>query len=155
MTAALADLRCPAQAGPRPVAQGAAGQAETGHQPPAWAYTVAVRELCEFAAKQGDLDLRFTPSPTSQQGIAGHKTVAARRSADYCTELPLRASYKHLVISGRADGFDAQQQLLEEVKTFKGDLDLMPANHRHLHLAQAKVYAAMARSSDVFAAATF
>ena len=44
-------------------------------------YTVAVRALCEFAAKQGDLDLRFTPSPTSQQGINGHQTVAASRSA--------------------------------------------------------------------------
>ena len=31
-----------------------------------------------------------------------------------------------------------------EGKTFKGDLDLMPANHRHLHWAQAKVYGAMA-----------
>ena len=39
------------------------------------AYTVAVRALCEFAAKQGDLDLRFTSSPTSQQGIAGHQTA--------------------------------------------------------------------------------
>ena len=50
-------------------------------------YTVAVRELCDFAAKQGDLDLRFTPSPTSQQGIAGHRTVAASRSASYRSEV--------------------------------------------------------------------
>ena len=28
-------------------------------------YTVAVRALCEFTAKAGDLDLRFTPSPTA------------------------------------------------------------------------------------------
>ena len=107
-------------------------------------YTVAVRALCEFAAKQGDLDLRFTPSPTSQQGIAGHQTVAASRSATYCNEVSLSAEYKHLVVRGRADGFDPERQLLEEVKTFKGDLDLMPANHRHLHWAQAKVYGAMA-----------
>ena len=107
-------------------------------------YTVAVRALCEFAAKQGDLDLRFTPSPTSQQGTAGHQTVAASRSATYCSEVSLSAEYKHLVVRGRADGFDLEQQLLEEVKTFKGDLDLMPANHRHLHWAQAKVYGAMA-----------
>jgi len=107
------------------------------------AYTVAVRALCEFAAKQGDLDLRFTPSPTSQQGIAGHQTVAAGRSATYCSEVSLNAEYRHLVVRGRADGFDAERQLLEEVKTFKGDLDLMPANHRHLHWAQAKVYGAM------------
>jgi DNA excision repair protein ERCC-2 len=106
-------------------------------------YTVAVRALCEFAAKQGDLDLRFTPSPTSQEGIAGHQTVAASRSATYRSEVSLSAAYKHLVVRGRADGFDPERQLLEEVKTFKGDLDLMPANHRHLHWAQAKVYGAM------------
>ena len=44
---------------------------------------------------------------------------------------------------GRADGYDPDRQLLEEVKTFKGDLDLMPANHRQLHWAQAKVYGAL------------
>jgi DNA excision repair protein ERCC-2 len=106
-------------------------------------YTVAVRTLCEFAAKHGDLDLRFTPSPTSQQGVAGHKTVAARRSATYRSEVPLSAAFRHLVVRGRADGFDPEQQVLEEVKTFKGDLELMPANHRQLHWAQAKVYGAM------------
>ena len=41
-------------------------------------YTVAVRALCEFTAKQGDLDLRFTPSPSAQEGINGHAVVAAR-----------------------------------------------------------------------------
>ena len=35
------------------------------------------------------------------------------------------------------------RSLLEEVKTFKGDLDLMPENHRHLHWAQATVYGAL------------
>ena len=106
-------------------------------------YTVAVRALCEFAAKQGDLDLRFTPSPTSQQGIAGHQTVAASRSATYRSEVLLSGNYRHLVVRGRADGYDPERQLLEEVKTFKGDLDRMPANHRNLHWAQAKVYGAL------------
>ena len=44
-------------------------------------YTVAVRALCEFTAKVGDLDLRFTPSPTAQEGIAGHAVVTSRRGA--------------------------------------------------------------------------
>ena len=44
-------------------------------------YTVAVRALCEFTAKVGDLDLRFTPSPTAQEGIAGHGVVTSRRDA--------------------------------------------------------------------------
>jgi DNA excision repair protein ERCC-2 len=106
-------------------------------------YTVAVRALCEFAAKQGDLDMRFTPSPTSQQGIVGHQTVAASRSSSYRSEVSLSGTYRHLVVRGRADGLDPERRLLEEVKTFKGDLDLMPANHRHLHWAQAKVYGAL------------
>lgn len=107
-------------------------------------YTVAVRALCEFAAKQGDLDLRFTPSPTSQQGISGHRTVAASRSASYRSEVHLSGEYGHLIVRGRADGYDPDRQLLEEVKTFVGDLERMPANHRHLHWAQAKVYGALA-----------
>jgi DNA excision repair protein ERCC-2 len=106
-------------------------------------YTVAVRALCEFAAKQGDLDLRFTPSPSSQQGIAGHQAVAARRSAGYRTEVLLSGEFRQLVVRGRADGFDPERQVLEEIKTFKGDLDRMPANHRQLHWAQAKVYGAL------------
>ena len=48
-------------------------------------YTVAVRALCEFTAKTGDLDLRFTPSPTAQEGIAGHALVTSRRDEDYET----------------------------------------------------------------------
>lgn len=106
-------------------------------------YTVAVRALCEFAAKQGDLDMRFTPSPTSQQGIAGHQTVAASRSTTYRCEVPLSGTHRNLVVRGRADGYDPERQLLEEIKTFKGELDLMPANHRQLHWAQAKVYGAL------------
>ena len=103
-------------------------------------YTVAVRALCEFTARQGDLDLRFTPSPSAREGIEGHRSVAARRSGGYRAEVPLSGTFRHLVVRGRADGYDAQRQLLEEIKTFKGDLDRMPANQRHLHWAQAKVY---------------
>ena len=41
-------------------------------------YVVAVRAMCEFTARRGDLDLRFTPAPTSLEGMAGHITVAGR-----------------------------------------------------------------------------
>ena len=104
-------------------------------------YTVAVRTLCEFAAKGGDLDLRFTPSPTAQQGIAGHRTVAAGRGDGYRTEVAVSGRYRHLCVRGRADGFDAATATVDEIKTFRGSLDRMPANHRRLHWAQAKVYA--------------
>ncbi|MFT3858662.1 MAG: ATP-dependent DNA helicase [Aquabacterium sp.] len=106
-------------------------------------YTVAVRALCEFTAKQGDLDLRFTPSPTAQEGIAGHALVASRRGAGHLTEVPLSANVGALHVRGRADGYDPRRQRLEEVKTYKGRLDAMPDNHRHLHWAQLKVYGAL------------
>ena len=103
-------------------------------------YVVAVRALCEFTAKQGDLDLRFTPSPSAQEGIAGHVLVASRRSEGYQAELSLSGDYKELRVRGRADGYDAKNNRLEEVKTFRGDLTAMPDNHRQLHWAQVKVY---------------
>ncbi|HEY0820415.1 MAG TPA: ATP-dependent DNA helicase, partial [Rhizobacter sp.] len=104
-------------------------------------YVVAVRALCEFTAKAGDLDLRFTPAPTALEGQAGHATVAARRQrAGYESEVSVSGSYQVLTVRGRADGYDRHTHTLEEVKTFRGDLARQPANHRALHLAQAKVY---------------
>lgn len=103
-------------------------------------YSVAVRALCEFTAKRGDLDLRFTPSPSAQEGIAGHQLVAGRRGPGYETEIGLRGEFGPLVVRGRADGYDPTQNRLEEIKTHRGDLGRQPANHRHLHWAQAKVY---------------
>ncbi len=113
-------------------------------------YTVAVRALCEFAARHGDLELQFSSAPTAQQGMAGHQAVAAQRGPAYRSEVALSGTYRHLVVRGRADGYDAERQTLEEVKTFRGDLASMPANQRHLHWAQAKVYAALlCRQSDL------
>ncbi|GAB3653223.1 helicase C-terminal domain-containing protein [Ramlibacter alkalitolerans] len=103
-------------------------------------YSVAVRSLCAFTAKAGDLDLRFTPAPTAQEGIAGHQQVAARRGSGYETEIPLRGEFEQLTVRGRADGYDPARNRLEEIKTHRGDLARQPANHRALHWAQAKVY---------------
>ncbi|MBV4474803.1 ATP-dependent DNA helicase [Pseudomonas botevensis] len=103
-------------------------------------YSIAVRALCEFTAKRGDLDLRFTPSPTALEGIAGHRTVASRRSEGYQSEVALEGEFRQLQVKGRADGYDPAQNCLEEVKTYRGDLSKQPANHRQLHWAQAKIY---------------
>lgn len=106
-------------------------------------YTVAVRELCAFTAKEGDLDLRFTPSPTADEGVAGHKAVAARRGSSHRAEVRVQDAYEELLVRGRADGFDQDNAIVEEVKTYRGELASLPDNQRALHWAQAKVYAAM------------
>jgi len=103
-------------------------------------YTIAVRALCEFTAKVGDLDLRFTPSPTAQEGMAGHATVTGRRDDDYQREISLSGDFGPLHVRGRADGYDPARRQLEEIKTYRGELDAMPANHRQLHWAQARIY---------------
>ncbi len=103
-------------------------------------YRVAVRSLCEFTAKVGDLDLRFTPSPTAQEGITGHRRVVARRGEGYEAEVALEGRFGELEVRGRADGYHPASNCLEEIKTHRGDLASQPDNHRQLHWAQARVY---------------
>ena len=103
-------------------------------------YCVSVRALCEFTAKHGDLDLRFTPAPSAQEGMAGHAMVASRRDASYLNEVTLEGNYKTLTVRGRADGYDPDGNQLEEVKTYRGDLHNMADNKRALHWAQVKIY---------------
>ena len=103
-------------------------------------YVVAVRALCEFTAKVGDLDLRFTPSPSAPEGIAGHGVVTGRRGGNYQAELTLAGEFGPLRVRGRADGYDPDHNLIEEIKTHRGDLARLPANHRDLHWAQLRVY---------------
>lgn len=103
-------------------------------------YTVSVRALCDFTARSGDLDLRFTPTPSAQEGMAGHQLVTSRRGPAYETEVTLRGEFGPLAIRGRADGYDPAVNRLEEIKTHRGDLAKQPANHRHRHWAQARVY---------------
>ncbi|MES2978393.1 MAG: ATP-dependent DNA helicase [Pseudomonadota bacterium] len=101
---------------------------------------MAVRALCEFTAKCGDLDLRFTPAPSAREGIAGHTLVTSRRGGSYQSEVTLNGQFGHLAVKGRADGYDPDLNQLEEIKTYRGDLARIPENHRQLHWAQAKVY---------------
>jgi DNA excision repair protein ERCC-2 len=108
-----------------------------------WTYTVSVRSLCEFTAKQGSLDRRFTPSATALEGQAMQLAVLARRSPGYETELPLEGQYGALRVRGRADGYAADVNRLEEIKTIRGPVELIPENRRALHWAQLQTYGAL------------
>ncbi len=99
-----------------------------------------MRGLCDLTAKTGDLDQRFTPSPTALEGMMGHLAVTSRRDAHYQTEVSLTGEYENIFVRGRADGYDPALNQLEEIKTYKGQLERMPDNHRALHWAQAKIY---------------
>lgn len=122
------------------MAHGTTADADVRKHPPT-RYEVAVRTLCELTAKQGDLDMRFTPaSPSAEEGMAGHRVIGARRGADYEKEVNLAADFELLRVRGRADGYDPQAHQLEEFKTYRGDIERIPANHRALHWAQLRMY---------------
>ena len=103
-------------------------------------YVVAVRALCDFTARAGDLDLRFTPAPSALEGMAGHGLVQSRRSDSYESEIALFGQFEKLMVRGRADGFDPETGQLEEIKTYRGSLEGVRAHQRAVHWAQAKVY---------------
>ena len=106
-------------------------------------YSIAVRSLCEFTAKAGDLDLRFTPAPSAREGIEGHAAIARRRGPGYETEIALESEYGELRVRGRADGYDSTANRLEEFKTHRGDVRRIPQSHRAVHWAQLRIYGAL------------
>ena len=101
---------------------------------------VAVKTLIEFSAKSGSLDRKFTPAPTGLEGIEGHKRVTSNRPENYQTELGLSIEYGNIIFRGRADGYAPDAHCIEEIKTFYGDVNLIPENYRELHWAQVKCY---------------
>lgn len=101
---------------------------------------VSVRTLAAFAARTGSIHHRFTPAPTALQGTEGHQQVYRKRPRGYRTEVALSTGVDGLLVRGRADGFCERDQRLEEIKTFYGDVDSIPANQQYLHWAQLKLY---------------
>jgi DNA excision repair protein ERCC-2 len=100
--------------------------------------SVPIKAFCAFTARSGDLDLRFTPVPTAPEGIAGHRTVVFSRRGDYRSEVAVEGVVDGLRLRGRIDGVEADGQTLDEIKTQR-----QPANHRALHRAQLRTYAAL------------
>jgi len=104
------------------------------------ALTVSVRTLCEFSARRGDLDRRFSAAPTGLEGIAGHSRVASQRPPSYQRELRLEGRYGRMLVRGRADGFDPSANRLEEIKTHRRGDSPAPDSLFAVHRAQAMVY---------------
>lgn len=108
-----------------------------------WPYTVSVRELCEFTAKRGSPDRRFTPSATALEGQMGQNTVTLRRGPDYESGIALETTCGPLRVRGHPDGYGPRRGGLEEIKTIRGHPDDIPENRRHLHRAQLQTCGAL------------
>ncbi|MEP4486117.1 MAG: ATP-dependent DNA helicase [Halioglobus sp.] len=110
-------------------------------------FTVSVRDLVVFCHRRGDIDQRYSASPTGVQGIEGHQRVYQRRPAsyqsEYGVELITEVAGVTLHVRGRADGFDASEQLVEEIKTCRVNPAVIPDTVVREHLAQGRLYAAL------------
>ena len=114
--------------------------------------SVAVGDLARFCHRSGDIDHRFSPSPSGPEGIAGHQRLYARRPASYQSEYGVEHVHHTaglvLTLRGRADGYDAEQGLLEEIKTCRVSPDSIPEPVAQLHFAQGRLYAAIIAARD-------
>jgi Rad3-related DNA helicase len=106
---------------------------------------VQVRELVEFALRQGDLGGGgdFVGRNRALAGTRGHQRLQRSRPAGYQKEVRLRqeidAGEFVLRIQGRIDGLlvGGEEVLLEEIKTVQGGWD---GAADPLHWAQARIY---------------
>ena len=118
--------------------------------------SIAVADLARFCHRSGDIDHRFKAAPTGAEGVAGHQRVYSRRPASYCSEYAV--AYQHsepglqLTLRGRADGYDPDRGLVEEIKTCRTAPDAIPEPVAQLHLAQGRLYAAIIATQGEMAA---
>jgi DNA excision repair protein ERCC-2 len=112
-------------------------------------YTVSVKRLVEFVLKTGDLAGGRGRSFTANraiEGTRGHQKLQRSQGANYEPEVPVKHMIERvgmtLEINGRIDGVLRTEGgvLIEEIKTTFARSIEEPAV---LHLAQAKVYAAI------------
>ena len=91
---------------------------------------ISVGQLARFCHRSGDIDYRFGPSPTGEQGVEGHQRLYRRRPDSYQAERAVEAVYKagglSLRLRGRADGWDPATAVLEEIKTCRVDPGRIP-----------------------------
>ena len=128
--------------------------------------TVAVRALAEFVHRRGDIRVQFSERTRSEEGIVGQRRYQQTLQSDdagYETERRIETAYVHerlagesshvddgfvLAVTGRIDGVrigrpDARWALVEEIKTTRVDVASLHDHTGNVHMAQAKLYAAM------------
>ncbi len=112
---------------------------------------ISVRDLVEFILRSGDIDNRKSGAnmDAMQEGSRLHRLLQGRMGGDYAAEVFLRFVYDaekyQIVVEGRADGIftdESGSTVVDEIKTTYKDLIHIKAPNS-VHLAQAKVYAAI------------
>jgi DNA excision repair protein ERCC-2 len=113
-------------------------------------FKVSVTELAHFCCRTGDVNLGAERTPSAQQGMEGHKKRQAQWPEAYQKEVAISQSYQgqhcSWLLSGRLDGLLLSAHaipIIEEIKTTYHAKASLPDAQKNLHLAQAKLYAAL------------
>ena len=109
---------------------------------------VSVKELAEFVHRQGDIHYRYQSATLAQEGIARQKSYQQDRGESYRREHRVSATFGELEVSGRIDGWDPAERLVEEVKTTRADPNELHDHAGDIHLAQLRLYGAMLVVAD-------
>ncbi len=108
---------------------------------------IAVRTLAQLTCRSGDIHFRYDESTDSHEGIDVQKRLQRSRPSTYEREATVRAIWREddveLELSGRADGWDPHEGVVEEFKTSRIDPHRLFAHAGGEHLGQLRLYAAL------------
>lgn len=105
--------------------------------------------LAQFVHRRGDLGGRRAPAVTALEGLRRQQTRQQEEKGAYRSEVALSARWQQgelvLWVSGRADGIDLRGDLpvIEEIKTYRGELTTLRTQSGNHHDAQVAIYAAL------------
>lgn len=112
-------------------------------------FTISIRELIEQLERSGDINYRFSTRSNAMDGIRGHQKLQNSRSKQYLAEVKVSDEIilddLELGISGRVDGYypDPDHFIVEEIKTIRVDVGVIPSSVSRLFWGQVKIYACL------------
>ena len=108
---------------------------------------IAVRTLAQLTCRTGDIHFRYDDSTESQEGIDVQKRLQRNRPTTYEREAPVKGVWREgdveLELTGRADGFDRAEGLVEEFKATRTEPARLFEHVGSVHLGQLRLYAAL------------
>ena len=110
-------------------------------------YNLSVHQLVDFVLRKGDLDDRYFNNVTMAEGVAIHQYYQAKQNENYEAEVSLKTTItiKDYIIDleGRCDGIIKKNDgvVIDEIKSYVGELDTFFKNNGDWHLGQAICYA--------------
>lgn len=112
-------------------------------------YTLSVHDIVDVMLRKGHLDNRYFNESSMQRGTELHEEYQKEQGESYISEYFLKHSFYTdefiFNVLGRADGVDLTpgQEMLDEIKTTRQDLDTFIKDAGDWHIGQAMFYAYM------------